>query len=227
VIERENGTIRFTHPLLSSVIYADLGNERWSVHGRIAEIVDEPIMRAVTSRCRGERPTRTSPRSSTRRRAWPLSEAAAPPALKSLIHIRLAQARRFRAGFAAALEDARAALELADRLGDDALRFDALSLLTVLGFRVGDGEAPAHAARAHELATAVGDPDLLKEASRRLALVALDSGAVDAARVLLEREYHEWCERDEPFSTEVLWQLSWYRDFIAKQRLQARAEEAA
>ena len=28
VIERENGTIRFTHPLLSSVLYRDLGDER-------------------------------------------------------------------------------------------------------------------------------------------------------------------------------------------------------
>ena len=33
VIERENGAIRFTHPLFSSVIYQDLGEERRSVHG--------------------------------------------------------------------------------------------------------------------------------------------------------------------------------------------------
>jgi DNA-binding CsgD family transcriptional regulator len=46
VIERENGTIRFTHPLLSSVLYRDLGEERQSVHGRIAGIVDDPLLRA-------------------------------------------------------------------------------------------------------------------------------------------------------------------------------------
>jgi DNA-binding CsgD family transcriptional regulator len=46
VIERENGTIRFTHPLLSSVLYGDLGEERRSIHGRIAEIVDDPVFRA-------------------------------------------------------------------------------------------------------------------------------------------------------------------------------------
>ena len=46
VIERENGTIRFTHPLLSSVLYHDLGDERRSVHGRIARIVDDPLLRA-------------------------------------------------------------------------------------------------------------------------------------------------------------------------------------
>ena len=46
VIERENGTIRFTHPLLSSVLYRDLGEGRRSVHRRIAEIVEDPLLRA-------------------------------------------------------------------------------------------------------------------------------------------------------------------------------------
>jgi DNA-binding CsgD family transcriptional regulator len=46
VIERANGTIRFTHPLLSSVLYGDLGVERGSVHARIAEIVDDPVSQA-------------------------------------------------------------------------------------------------------------------------------------------------------------------------------------
>jgi DNA-binding CsgD family transcriptional regulator len=46
VIERENGTIRFTHPLLSSVLYRDLGGERRGVHERIAAIVDDPLLRA-------------------------------------------------------------------------------------------------------------------------------------------------------------------------------------
>jgi DNA-binding CsgD family transcriptional regulator len=46
VIERQNGMIRFTHPLLSSVLYADLGGERRGVHARIAEIVEDPVLRA-------------------------------------------------------------------------------------------------------------------------------------------------------------------------------------
>jgi DNA-binding CsgD family transcriptional regulator/sulfopyruvate decarboxylase TPP-binding subunit len=46
VIERENGAVRFTHPLLSSVLYRDLGDERRSVHGRIAGICDDPLLRA-------------------------------------------------------------------------------------------------------------------------------------------------------------------------------------
>ena len=46
VVERENGTIRFTHPLLSSALYNDLGDQRQSVHARIAEVVDDPVVRA-------------------------------------------------------------------------------------------------------------------------------------------------------------------------------------
>jgi DNA-binding CsgD family transcriptional regulator len=46
VIEREDETIRFTHPLLASVLYRDLGRERRSVHGVIARIVEDPLLRA-------------------------------------------------------------------------------------------------------------------------------------------------------------------------------------
>jgi DNA-binding CsgD family transcriptional regulator len=46
VIERSDGTIRFTHPLLSTVLYADLGSARRTVHAQIAEIADEPLLRA-------------------------------------------------------------------------------------------------------------------------------------------------------------------------------------
>ena len=46
VVERENGTIRFTHPLLSTALYNDLGEQRRSVHARIAGVVDDPVARA-------------------------------------------------------------------------------------------------------------------------------------------------------------------------------------
>ena len=46
VIERQNGMIRFSHPLLSSVLYQDLGEERRIVHGRIARVVDDPLLHA-------------------------------------------------------------------------------------------------------------------------------------------------------------------------------------
>jgi DNA-binding CsgD family transcriptional regulator len=46
VIEREDGMIRFSHPLLSSVLYDGLSEERRAVHARIAELVEEPVLRA-------------------------------------------------------------------------------------------------------------------------------------------------------------------------------------
>jgi DNA-binding CsgD family transcriptional regulator len=46
VIERQEGVIRFTHPLLSSVLYGDLGERRRAVHERLAGIVDDPLLRA-------------------------------------------------------------------------------------------------------------------------------------------------------------------------------------
>jgi DNA-binding CsgD family transcriptional regulator len=46
VIDRVNGTIRFTHPLLASVLYRDLGEGRWPVHATIARSADDPLVRA-------------------------------------------------------------------------------------------------------------------------------------------------------------------------------------
>ncbi len=46
VIERDRGTIRFTHPLLSSVLYSDLGEGRRHIHRRIVEIVDDRLLAA-------------------------------------------------------------------------------------------------------------------------------------------------------------------------------------
>jgi hypothetical protein len=46
VLEREAGLIRFTHPLLASVLYQDLGEERRQIHARIAGLVDDPLLSA-------------------------------------------------------------------------------------------------------------------------------------------------------------------------------------
>src|SRR6266571_895363 len=206
VIEREHGMIRFTHPLLSSVLYRDLGEERRSVHRRIAEIVEDPLLRArhlalsrdvadadvagvlddaarlaadrgasAVAAELGEQAVRLTPleRDDERRRRslaaarahhaageWTraraiasellaeveigpmraealvllaelegvdrsaalleeaLREAASRPALRSVVHSRLAWATRFKTEF----DHAGAALELADELDDDMLR---------------------------------------------------------------------------------------------------------
>src|SRR6185369_5675737 len=47
VIARDAGAIRFTHPLLSSVVYGDLGDRRRRVHAQIAQLVDDPVLRAL------------------------------------------------------------------------------------------------------------------------------------------------------------------------------------
>jgi DNA-binding CsgD family transcriptional regulator len=46
VIEHDSGSIRFTHPLLASALYHDLGADRPKVHGRLANLVDDPLLRA-------------------------------------------------------------------------------------------------------------------------------------------------------------------------------------
>jgi DNA-binding CsgD family transcriptional regulator len=46
VIERQNGLIRFTHPLLASAVYPDGDEERRRAHARLAEVVKDPILRA-------------------------------------------------------------------------------------------------------------------------------------------------------------------------------------
>ena len=297
VIERENGTVRFTHPLLSSVLYQDLGEERRSVHARIAGIVDDPLLRArhlALSRDmpdpevagalddaarlaadRGalavaaelaEQALRLTPpdgHDERHRRAlaaaraqhaageWTrartiatellaeteigalrveallllaelesgdrgvalleaaLAEASAPPGLRSLAQSRMAWATCFRGGCVPALDHARAALALADAEDDDALRSYALTVHATIGCFSGDAAASAHAARALELATAAGDAKLLEEAVFAVAAVRISCRNSDAARLLLQRDYDDWRDRDEPRSARALWSLAW------------------
>ena len=297
VVERENGTIRFSHPLLSSVLYSDLGDARRVVHRRLAEIVGDPLARArhlalsahgpdaavaarlddaarlavergawATAAELGEQALRLTPATHAedhRRRGlaaarahrhageWTrarsivadvldetdggsfraqalvllaelesvdrraelleeaLREASSEPRLECAIQCRLADAMRFRKGFVETTEHARAALALAEALGDDSLRVEALLKLVFLGSSVGDPEAGARAARAHELATALGDDELVRRANDAVAEMHVLASELDAARELLARAYDEWCERDELSSADVLWSLSW------------------
>ncbi len=295
VIERANGSIRFTHPLLSSVLYHDLRDDRRSMHARIAAVVDDPLLRArhlalskatpdgevasdldraarlaadrgasaaaaelaeqalrltpdgggedrqrrALAAARGHQAagewtraqTIASKLAETETGSWraealvllaevevddqavplleeALREAASQPALQVAIHERLAWASRFRKGFAAALEDARMAVELADRLGEDVLRYQTLVTLALLASIVGDPETPGYVRRAHDAATASGDARLRRDANVLIAQTLLHAGDLDGARTLLEDEHRAWLERDELLSGQALWFLS-------------------
>jgi tetratricopeptide (TPR) repeat protein len=127
-------------------------------------------------------------------------------------------------GFPGALEHARAALELADELDDDALRVEALAILTSLGCAVGDPEAPARAERAHDLATAIGDPALFDKANGAIADVLDVRRSAEEARALLERKYEEWHERDELLAADALSGLAYVE--LWSNRWQLAAEYA-
>jgi DNA-binding CsgD family transcriptional regulator len=313
VIEREGGTIRFTHPLMSSVLYEQLGDERPRIHRRLANIVEDPLLRArhlALSRktpnaevaaalddamnlaiVRGasavaaelaEQALRLTPLDhpdDRRRRAlagarahgaageWTrarriatdllaetdtgswraealvllaelesvdravalleeaLREAASRPALQVVIHCRLSWVTRFRTGYARALEHARAALELAEGLGDDVLLAQAGVVQALLAWVVGDARAPKLAAEAHDFAAVLGGERLVQEAPLAVVNTLLPSSRRDEARALLEREYHEWRERDEPRSAIALWGLSWVEFYEGRWAL--AAEHAA
>jgi DNA-binding CsgD family transcriptional regulator len=306
VIERKHGTIRFTHPLLSSVLYSDLDEERRSVHGRLAGIVEDPLLRArhlalsrdtpdadvarvlddaaTLARDRGasavgaelaEQALRLTPPDEhderhrralaaarahqaagewTRARAIAtdllaevevgsvraealvllaelesldrapalleaaLGEAASNPALQSLVHCRLAWARRLKGGS----EHARAALELAEELDDDVLRARARSVQAILGWFAGDAEASDDLpARARDFPTAVGGVQLVREATLAVVNTLAPSSKRDEARALLEREHQEWRERDEPRSARALWGLAWVEFWAGRWALAA------
>jgi DNA-binding CsgD family transcriptional regulator len=296
VVERERGAIRFTHPLLSSVLYNDLGAQRRVLHGRIAAFVPDPVLQArhlalatdepdpavaaaldeaatiaggrgaaasaaelaeaalrLTPADKvGERHRRALAAARAHRAAgeWtrtrtiagelledsglgPLRadilllladlegldravalleeafrEATSRPALQATIQCRLAWSARFSKGFDRAFEHARASLDLADEVGDDELRVEALDMMTFLGATVGDPEAAAYAERAHEIAVTTGEARLLRRARFAL-LETTKTSDHRAARVLLEREYEESRERDDLSTAQVLDGLAW------------------
>jgi DNA-binding CsgD family transcriptional regulator len=306
VLERDQGAIRFTHPLLSSALYNDLGAERKVMHERAAAIVPDPVTRArhlalatdkpdaaiaaalddasaiaaargapasaaelaeaalrlTPSRELGEHHRRGLAAARAHRasgewtrarkiasdlleqtglgalraeallllaelesldRAVALLEealrlATSRPALQAVIHCRLAWSARFQKGFDGAFEHARASLALAEEVGDDKLRVEALAMMTFLGSAVGDREAPAYAARAHDIAVGTSDAGLLRTA--RFALVEKIE-SFDRARALLEREYEECRERDDLSAAQALHSLAWLELWAGRWELAA------
>jgi len=134
-----------------------------------------------------------------------LREAASRPALQSVIHCRLAWASS-KLGLAHAAR----ALELAEELDDDQLRGQARSMQAILSWFAGEAEAPEDLpVRVRDFPSAVGGELLVREATLAVVNTLAPAPKRDEARALLEREYEEWRERDEPRSSRALWGLAW------------------
>jgi DNA-binding CsgD family transcriptional regulator len=143
------------------------------------------------------------------RRSVPLLEEAlregASPALQSEIHCRLAWASS-ESGF----DHARRALELADELDDNQLRGRARAMQAILSWFAGEAEAPKDLpVQVRDFPSAVGGELLVREATLAVVNTLAPAPKRDQARALLEREYEEWRERDEPRSSRALWGLAW------------------
>ncbi len=299
VIERENGSVRFTHPLLASVLYLGRSaKERRDAHRFLADVVVDPLERsrhlalatdapdaevsatlehaAEVARARGatlvaaelgEHAIRLTPATAFEdehrrtmaagrahmaageiERARTLGEALAgrglegvtlaevlmylselesarlpdkvelrrqalreqdlPDELRQRIHQRLALDLRFLEGRTSAVEHARAAVELADRLDDDRLRAGALAVLALLEFQGGEPGSIRLAEYAVQLADAAdgGSPQI--DPGFCLAHTLVWSYDVVRARQVLAGMVGTWQERDERVSAQALWYLS-------------------
>ena len=156
-----------------------------------------------------------------------LREASSRPALQSVIQCRLAWVTRFREGYVQAVEHARAAFELADALDDEVLRAHAEAVHAILGWFVGDAQAPPLPAHAQDFATAVGGAQLVQEATFAVVSALASSARRNEARALLEREHQEWRERDEPRGARALWGLSWVEFWAGNWALAAEHADRA
>ena len=146
-----------------------------------------------------------------------LREAASAPALQSVIHCRLAWA-----GSKPGFDHARRALELADELDDDQLRGRARAMLAILSWFAGEAEAPEDLpARVRDFPSAVGGELLVREATLAVVNTLAPVPKRDEARALLEHEYEEWRDRDEPRSSRALWGLAWVEFWAGRWALAA------
>ena len=137
-----------------------------------------------------------------------LQEPGAPLRLQAEIQQRLSLYVRFVEGLPAAERHARAAVELAERLGDAALRAASLAGLALLRFNAGEAGALLLAERAHALAEEAGEAGSPAAAAFSLAHVLVWTPDVERARALLERLNRDWSERDERTSAYAVWYLA-------------------
>jgi DNA-binding CsgD family transcriptional regulator len=147
-----------------------------------------------------------------------LRDPGADPALRFIVHCRLAWATRFNGGS----EHARAAHELAEEIDDDVLRAQARAIQSILNWFTNEGETPDDLPhQMHDFAVAVGGEHLVREATQAIANTFAPSSEREVARGLFEHEYREWRDRDEPRSARALWALSWVEFWTGRWELGA------
>jgi DNA-binding CsgD family transcriptional regulator len=237
VIKRENGTIRFTHPLLSSVLYQDLGDERRNVHGRIAGIVEDPLLRARHLALSTETPDADvaavlddATRLAADRGASAVAAELAEQALR-LTPLEAYQARHRRALAAAHAHHAAGEWTRARTIGADllaeteigSLRAEALVLLAEL-----EGVDRAVALLEEALGEATSRPALQSDIHCRLAWATRFKGgfAHAAAALALAEELDDDVLRARAHAVEAI--LAWFGgDAEAPQDLPARVREFA
>ena len=301
VIEETQGSIRFTHPLLASVLYRGLSEpERRAMHGSLANIIEDPVERArhlalsasepdagiaaalgqaaAIARDRGavlaaaelgELALRATPSiaaddrrqrvletardhlavgaadrvraltqelldgsSPGRTRAEALTilselsgnegmanrevellrsalrQAVGAPELELEIRWRLANAVRVGEGTAASLSQARAALELAERVGDHGLTARALAALAEVMLHAGEAGAIAVAEKSLARARRAGDHEAVQHALWATGCCLTWAGQVAEAREALAEAYASLADRDYVKARLVLWLLA-------------------
>jgi AAA ATPase domain len=134
-----------------------------------------------------------------------LREAGARPALQASIHRQLSLSLRFTEGYAAAEKHARAAVDLAQGLADDALAAAATAALAIVRFNRGRPDAIRLAEEAYELAGAGVDRDARLEAEFGLAHVLVWARRGEEARAVLDDLQQAWAERAEYTTAMVVW----------------------
>ena len=137
-----------------------------------------------------------------------LREAAGIPKLMTVIHCRIGNVARFAEGTEVGVAHTRAAVELAERAGDDALLSRALATLAELMATGGELGAIAHAERAVALARRIGDPEATEFALWALGACSAWAGRVAEARNALVEAHASYAARDDAKARSVLWLLA-------------------
>ena len=296
IVELDGSTIRFTHPMLASVIYQDAApHERRAAHQRLATAVQDPVQRArhlalgtelpsdavagsletaagiardrglplaaadlaahalrltpataeedrerrtllaaraylaggetnraksmadeliataVTRRARAEalllRAEMDPPGPAIPRLEEALEAARGFADLEASIHGRLGFYGRFIRGMEWSHGHAEAMLAIADRLGNDSLRVEALVTLASIEYDLGDPDALDQAQLAYRLAESLDEDGPRAEATRVVAHLLTWSGETARARAWLEPHIAEFSDRNELVRAELIWYL--------------------